>query len=236
MPTATFFGLPEDRRTRLVEEAITEFAERSYAEASLSQIVRRAGIAKGSLYQYFSDKLDLYRWLLAEEVPRRKREFLRQPAGPSEFWAALTHQIERGMAFLVKYPRLARITAAAAHPAADAEVRGLHRAVCAAGTAELETLLRSGMRAGAIPKRREVAAVTQFVAAIIGPGLTAVVLSELGAELHEVLASERLRRRLGPARRKRLAQQAVAMIRGGLQGPRRKPRAQPAPHRLTNIE
>ena len=69
MPTATFFGLPEDRRTRLVEEAITEFAERSYAEASLSQIVRRAGIAKGSLYQYFSDKLDLYRWLLAEEVP-----------------------------------------------------------------------------------------------------------------------------------------------------------------------
>lgn len=221
MPTATFFALPEERRARLVEEAIVEFAERSYAEASLSQIVRRAGIAKGSLYQYFSDKLDLYRWLLLDEVPRRKREFLRQPAAGRDFWGALEHQIERGMAFLVQHPRLARITAAAAHPAADADVRGLHRAVCAAGTAELQALIRSGMRQGAIARRRNVAAVTQLVAAIIGPGLTAVVLDELGAELHEILARDALRRRLGPQRRRRLAQQAVQLIRGGLQPSRR---------------
>lgn len=216
MPTATFLGLPEERRARLVEEAITEFAERSYAEASLSQIVLRAGIAKGSLYQYFSDKLDLYRWLLTEEVPRRKREFLRGDASEPDFWSALEGQIERGMAFLVQYPRLARITAAAAHPAADEDVQGLHRAVCQAGSAELEALIRGGMRSGAIPRRRDVAVVTQFVAAIIGPGLTEVVLSELGAELHEVLASPTLRRRLGPQRRQRLARGAVQMIRGGL--------------------
>lgn len=225
MPTATFLGLPEERRARLVEEAITEFAERSYAEASLSQIVRRAGIAKGSLYQYFADKLDLYSWLLTEEVPRRKREFLRREAASGDFFTMLEHQIERGMAFLVQYPRLARITAAAAHPAADQDVRGLHRAVCQAGTAELEALIRSGMRQGAIARRRDVALLTQFVAAIIGPGLTQVVLQELGAELHEVLASATLRRRLGPVRRRRLAKQAVQMIRGGLEaGSREKKR------------
>jgi hypothetical protein len=46
--------------------------------------------------------------------------------------------------------------------------------------------------------------------------LTEVVLNELGAELHEVLVSDSLRKRLGPARRKRLAHQAVLLIRGGL--------------------
>ena len=43
-----------------------------------------------------------------------------------------------------------------------------------------------------------------------------VTLTELKAELHEVLASDSLRKRLGPTRRRRLAHQAVLLIRGGL--------------------
>ena len=217
MPTATFFALPEDRRMRLVEEAITEFAEHSYAEASLTQLVRRAGIAKGSLYQYFEDKLDLYRWLLTEEVPRRKRQFVSTPKREADdFWILLEHHIDKGMAFLVEHPRLARITAAAADPTAGEDVRGLHRAVCDAGIDELQEQLKLGVKQGAISAAIDVTVTTQFVAAIIGPGLTEVILRELDAELHEILASESLRGRLGPKRRKRLAEQAVHMIRGGL--------------------
>jgi AcrR family transcriptional regulator len=217
MPTETFHGLPEHRRARLVDEAIREFAERSYAEASLSQIVRRAGIAKGSLYQYFEDKLDLYRWLLTEEVPRQKRAFLSGGAGPCDFWAMLERHIERGMAFLVEHPKLARITAAAALPSADEQVRGLHRAVCEAGSRELRALLERGVAEGAISARADLAVITHFVAAIIGPGLTEVVLRELKTELHEVLASDDLQKKLGPRRRQRLARSAVQMIRGGLE-------------------
>ena len=117
MPKPTFFRLPADRRDRLVDEAILEFADRTYAEASLSQIAQRARIPKGSFYQYFEDKLDLYRWLLTEEVPRRKRAFLGAGAAKDEdttFWARLETQIERGMGFLVEHPHLARLSAAAA--------------------------------------------------------------------------------------------------------------------------
>src|SRR5688572_13690726 len=112
MPTSTFVALPAARRARLVDEAIVEFSGRAFSEASLSEIARRAQIPKGSFYQYFEDKLDLYRWLLTEEAPRRKREFLAQRGLPSEFWAALEATIERGMAFLVEHPRIARLTAA----------------------------------------------------------------------------------------------------------------------------
>lgn len=228
MPTATFFGLADERRERLVDEAITEFAERSYSEASLSQIVLRAGIAKGSVYQYFEDKFDLYRWLLTEEVPRRKRAFL--SAGPvqADFWAQLETTIERGMAFLVEHPRLARISAAAAHPASDTQVRGLHRSICEAGTTELQALLARGLKRGALAPGVDVPVATRFVSAIIGPGLTDVVLRELGAELHEVLASDTLRRRLDAKRRRRLARQAIEMIRGGL-GRARHRRAEESP-------
>jgi AcrR family transcriptional regulator len=217
MPTSTFFALPEERRGRLVRDAIAEFSERPYAEASLSQIAQRSRIPKGSFYQYFEDKLDLYRWLVTEEAPRHKRVFIGAADSTDDFWVGFEALIERGMAFLVEHPRLARLTAAAADPTANAEVRGLHSAICEAGIDELRARLQQGVASGAIQNpdlNLDVA--TRLVAAIVGPGLTDVVLQELGAELHEVLASEKLRKRLGPARRRRLARQAVLLIRCGL--------------------
>lgn len=198
-----------------MSEAIAEFADRTYAEASLSQIARRARIPKGSVYQYFEDKLDLYRWLLTEEAPRLKREFIGTAGQEGDFWARLETHIERGMAFLVEHPRLARLSAAAADPTAKVEVRGLHKAICEAGIVELRAVLEAGAKSGAL-QAPNLDVATRLVATIIGPGLTDVVLQELGAELHEVLASDSLRRRLGPKRRRALAQQAVLFIRRGL--------------------
>jgi AcrR family transcriptional regulator len=216
MPTSTFFALPTERRERLVREAITEFSERPYAEASLSQIAQRSRIPKGSFYQYFSDKLDLYRWLVTEEAPRHKRAFIGEAASGRDFWGDFEAMIERGMAFLVEHPRLARLTATAADPSARAEVRGLHRAICEAGIDELRARLEQGIASGAIARGLDLDVATRLVAAVVGPGLTDVVLDELGVELHEVLASDALRKRLGPARRRRLAHQAVLLIQSGL--------------------
>jgi len=218
MPTSTFFALPPERRQRLVREAVREFSERSYNEASLSQIAQRSRIAKGSFYQYFSDKLDLYRWLVTEEAPRHRREFVGEASASGDFWAGFEALIERGMAFLVEHPRLARLSAAAADPSANSEVRGLHKAICEAGNEALRARLQQGIASGAIQiPGLDLDVATRLVAAIVGPGLTDVVLHELGAELHEVLASDSLRKRLGPARRRRLARQAVLLIRSGLQ-------------------
>ena len=215
MPKSTFFRLPEERRERLVSEAIVEFSDRSYTEASLSQIARRASIPKGSVYQYFEDKLDLYRWLLTEEAPRRKREFVGAASQDGDFWARLETFIERGMAFLVEHPRLARLSAAAAAPTAVVEVRGLYKAICEAGLAELRAVLEAGAKSGAL-KAPDLDVATRFVSTLIGPGLTDVILQELGAELHEVLASDNLRKRLNLKRRRALAHQTVLFIRDGL--------------------
>jgi AcrR family transcriptional regulator len=216
LPKSTFLGLPPERRDRLVREAIVEFADRTYAEASLSQIALRARIPKGSFYQYFEDKLDLYRWLLTEEAPRRKREFLGAAGQRGDFWTRLQTVIELGMAFLVEHPHLARLSAAAADPTAIIEVRGLHKAICEAGLVELRTLLEEGVASGALKSELSLDVATRLVSTIIGPGLTDVVLNELGAELHEVLASDALRMKLDQKRRRRLARQTVLFIRGGL--------------------
>lgn len=65
MCTETFLHLPEEKRNRFLEAAWEEFTSVSYAEASINQIVRRAGVPRGSFYQYFTDKQDLFLYLMS---------------------------------------------------------------------------------------------------------------------------------------------------------------------------
>lgn len=60
MPTKTFFHLPKEKQQRLLDAAKTEFSRASLREASIANIVKLAEIPRGSFYQYFEDKEDLY--------------------------------------------------------------------------------------------------------------------------------------------------------------------------------
>ena len=60
MPTKTYLNLPEEKRERIFQAALNEFAQRNVQEASLANIVNEAGISRGSIYQYFRNKDDIY--------------------------------------------------------------------------------------------------------------------------------------------------------------------------------
>ena len=64
MPTSTFFNLPPPKREKLLRASIAEFARRPYGEASINRIIQAAEIPRGSFYQYFADKSDLFRYVL----------------------------------------------------------------------------------------------------------------------------------------------------------------------------
>ncbi|AFE15225.1 putative transcriptional regulatory protein [Mycobacterium tuberculosis RGTB327] len=51
------------RRAAVVEAAEAEFGAHGFSRGSLNVIARRAGVAKGSLFQYFADKRDLYAFI-----------------------------------------------------------------------------------------------------------------------------------------------------------------------------
>lgn len=80
MPKPTFNNLPETKRKHFIRESYIEFGLHSYESASITNLVRRLGIAKGSVYQYFDDKRDLYQFLVIEAS--RQLETLEQQACP----------------------------------------------------------------------------------------------------------------------------------------------------------
>ncbi len=60
MPTDTFFRLRDEKQEVILRAAIREFVEKGFDRAKVSDIAQSAGVSKGSIYQYFADKEELY--------------------------------------------------------------------------------------------------------------------------------------------------------------------------------
>lgn len=84
MPKQTFFQLPKKKKDTLIQAAEKEFSRVPLHEASVANIIKSAGIPRGSFYQYFADKEDVYFYLLdefAESVHRRMAVMIRRKRG-----------------------------------------------------------------------------------------------------------------------------------------------------------
>ena len=111
MPNQTFFNLPDEKREQILKIAIDEFANNDYDSASISRIVARAGIAKGSFYQYFAGKEDLYAYLL-DLIAEKKTQFMSlDHPDPQHIgvFAYLRWLAQMGVAFELAYPELIQI-------------------------------------------------------------------------------------------------------------------------------
>ena len=80
MPKQTFFNLPDEKRERIIQCAVAEFAQKGYKQASISRMVEAAGIAKGSFYQYFEDKDDLFIHIVTTQIGSLKLDTFEQEA------------------------------------------------------------------------------------------------------------------------------------------------------------
>jgi len=64
MPKKTFSNLADTKKQALLDMCFEEFAINNYDKASITRVVKKLGIAKGSIYQYFENKKDLYFYLI----------------------------------------------------------------------------------------------------------------------------------------------------------------------------
>ncbi|WP_379161539.1 TetR/AcrR family transcriptional regulator [Paenibacillus sp. sgz5001063] len=58
-----FHNLSQDKKDRIINAALKEFALKGYQNASTNEIVKEAEISKGLLFHYFNNKKDLYLFL-----------------------------------------------------------------------------------------------------------------------------------------------------------------------------
>lgn len=108
MPKETFFNLPEEKREKIIEEAIEEFAQYNYDSASINRIIERSGISKGSFYQYFEDKKDVYKYLMTVTVERKLKYISPVMMNPEklDIFTLIRELYVSGLSFAGENPKL----------------------------------------------------------------------------------------------------------------------------------
>lgn len=60
MPKDTFLNLTIEKQEKVMRSAINEFIKDGYEKANVGDIAKNAGVAKGSIYQYFENKKEIF--------------------------------------------------------------------------------------------------------------------------------------------------------------------------------
>lgn len=110
MPTQTFFNLTDEKRIRIINAALEEFASYSFDQASIARIIKNAGIPRGSFYQYFENLKDLYKFIInlaGEQKITYLKENVPQIEGDGfDFFQTLRALCLAGLQFAEENPKL----------------------------------------------------------------------------------------------------------------------------------
>ena len=103
--------MPDEKRNKIIDCAVEEFSKRDFDNAKLSNIVKNADIARGSIYQYFEDKMDLYLYVI-EIIKESKLSYLESlMSNPMDmpFLDLFKEMYIAGLKFAIDNPRYIRI-------------------------------------------------------------------------------------------------------------------------------
>jgi TetR/AcrR family transcriptional regulator len=114
---ALFNKLTPVKQEKILDAAVEEFASKGYRSASMNNLVKAAGISKGSLFMYFRTKPDLFSLVVDQAVDMVKTRLkkVRGDTADLSFFARIEALLQSGFKFIDDHPLLARIYFQALH-------------------------------------------------------------------------------------------------------------------------
>ncbi len=151
MPTPTWERLRPERRAKIIAAAQAEFGTHGFSQASLNTIARNAGVAKGSLFQYFDNKIDFFAYLAELAAIKIRDEFSTAMASldwGTDFFAALVEALTLWDDYFDSHP-LERAMTAAVNLEGDDQARiAVRQAVNPHYLAVIEPLIEQAQESG----------------------------------------------------------------------------------------
>lgn len=111
MPKDTFFNLDGAKQKKIFEAAVDEFSQRRFSEASINQVVKNAKISRGSFYQYFDNKEDLYLYTL-KQIGKEKLNIISRVGElkpDADFFDGYIYMFRAALEWSIEKPKYYRI-------------------------------------------------------------------------------------------------------------------------------
>ena len=153
MPKATWERRRPERRERIIAAGRAEFGAHGFSRASLNTIAREANVAKGSLFQYFDDKVDFFAHLAdlsAQVIQDHMTKAIDPLPWDSDFFGSITEALCHWDIFFADNPEDRALTAAINLEGDDQARMAVRQAVNPHYLAVLIPLLEHGHRSGQI--------------------------------------------------------------------------------------
>lgn len=84
MPKETFLNLNEKKQERVMRAAISEFLRNGFDKGNVGDIAKNAGVAKGSIYQYFQNKKELFLYCVEWSIQLFMKKYNKYIAVPDK--------------------------------------------------------------------------------------------------------------------------------------------------------
>lgn len=219
MPYQTFFNLPEEKRQNVIDAALEEFALYDYKTASLSRMVEKAGIAKGSMYQYFENKKDLYLFLI-DHVSKIKLRYLTENSVElgENFFNLLKQATYASYRFNLSYPRYSRILYHAARETHNEELGNLASQIREVSRNYVRGMITAAREQGQIRKDIDLD-LASFCISQIAIDMEDFMSAKHGFSYSQVLQEGKNKLPITPDQMESIINDMIRFFQNGLEGP-----------------
>ncbi|MDR1768287.1 MAG: TetR/AcrR family transcriptional regulator [Propionibacteriaceae bacterium] len=207
MPKRTFERLDADKRERVMRAAIDQFLEHGFEKANVGVIAQNAQIAKGSVYQYFDDKRDLFLHCLTWSIEFFMAAIDRQtPLADMDVYDYFRSGTQDRIELMRSEPTLMAFAMAYSTGRFAALTADITRELKRIADEEEIKLIRNGQRRGTVRTDLDDAALLLFFQGVTEKFGTSIVADMVG-DSDEAVARAQAR-----------ADQMVELLRGGMRG------------------
>jgi len=105
----TFDKTTKDRRKKVLEVAIAEFASKGYSATSINVIARKAKISIGAMYSYFASKEDLFLTIVNNAYLLMEKILNDVVINSSDVFDCIETMLVTSRTFAIDYPQLNQI-------------------------------------------------------------------------------------------------------------------------------
>lgn len=109
----------ENKRLRIINGAITVFSRKGFYRAKIEEIAEQAEVGKGTVYEYFSSKKELFLEMFLYIEEKYDEMFRQELFGIDTFPERLQKMFQVTMRFLGQHKEMARILLAGYPPVAE---------------------------------------------------------------------------------------------------------------------
>jgi AcrR family transcriptional regulator len=165
------------RREQILAAAVEVFSEKGFHSARVEEIAHRAGIGKGTVYEYFTTKKELFQEVLREGMDYYRQEIQREQASTDPLAARLKRIASVQLSFAARHSNMAKVLMNDPETVSQT-AKEIYLAIRTGVHADLVQLFQEAARREEIPAGDFTAAAWMMLGALNALATTAILTDE----------------------------------------------------------